>query len=286
MNKITSLHAIKDPNLKQNFELLEAKNLSAHRQDEIQEVIVYFSPSWFRPFNYFKRIWAYFIGLKHIGDFDLVHLNVTYPAGIMALYLKWFKNKRYVITENWTGFRPTSFDKEPFLKRFIIKTILKNASKFLPVSNDLQKQLLRIAPDIKSEIIPNVVNTDIFIAKNNQKQVSKRKQFIHISNLKEEHKNVTGMLNVALRLVKEGYDFEFHIGGNGDWQRIQAFIDKYNVGDRIYTFGRLTYAEVAEKMQQGDCFVLFSNYENQPCVQVEAFASGIGVIATKVGGIA
>ena len=39
-------------------------------------------------------------------------------------------------------------------------------------------------------------------------------------------------------------------------------------------------------MNQMHCFVLFSHYENQPCVQIEAFASGIPVIAKNVGGIA
>ncbi|HQN55821.1 MAG TPA: glycosyltransferase, partial [Saprospiraceae bacterium] len=33
------------------------------------------------------------------------------------------------------------------------------------------------------------------------------------------------------------------------------------------------------------CFLLFSNYENQPCVQGDAFACGLPFIGTDVGGI-
>jgi len=37
-------------------------------------------------------------------------------------------------------------------------------------------------------------------------------------------------------------------------------------------------------VQNSDVFLLFSNYENLPCVILEAFACGTKVIATDVGG--
>ena len=43
---------------------------------------------------------------------------------------------------------------------------------------------------------------------------------------------------------------------------------------------------MAEAYQQAYFFVLFSNFENLPCVIVEAFASGVPVLSTAVGGIA
>jgi len=49
--------------------------------------------------------------------------------------------------------------------------------------------------------------------------------------------------------------------------------------------GWLGYTEVAAIMKKGNAFVLFSRYENQPCVIIEALCSGLPVISTEVGGI-
>lgn len=55
--------------------------------------------------------------------------------------------------------------------------------------------------------------------------------------------------------------------------------------DTIRFRGEVTYEQVAKEMQQAQCFVLFSNIENSPCVIGEALCCGLPVIATNVGGI-
>ena len=62
-------------------------------------------------------------------------------------------------------------------------------------------------------------------------------------------------------------------------------IAEHNAEEYIKTFGMISSQEVSEKMKVASCFVLFSDYENQPCVIVESFATGLPVIAPKVGGI-
>jgi glycosyltransferase involved in cell wall biosynthesis len=54
----------------------------------------------------------------------------------------------------------------------------------------------------------------------------------------------------------------------------------------IYFVGRKEEEELAELLQSSDAFVLFSNYETQAIVLLEAICCGTPVIATKTGGVA
>ena len=55
--------------------------------------------------------------------------------------------------------------------------------------------------------------------------------------------------------------------------------------DKLIRFtGEIPYREVARQMQQASAFVLFSRYENFPCVVVEALCCGLPVIAADTGG--
>jgi glycosyltransferase involved in cell wall biosynthesis len=62
-------------------------------------------------------------------------------------------------------------------------------------------------------------------------------------------------------------------------------VNDYQINDRIIIKGEKTHQEIAKEMQMANAFVLFSNIENLPLVLIEAMATGIPIIATKVGGI-
>ena len=73
-------------------------------------------------------------------------------------------------------------------------------------------------------VIPNVVDTDIF--KYSDKGVNTKKEVLHISNLKDEHKNITGILNVFKQLGETRSDVRLTIAGNGDTNKfIKISID-------------------------------------------------------------
>jgi glycosyltransferase involved in cell wall biosynthesis len=74
--------------------------------------------------------------------------------------------------------------------------------------------------------------------------------------------------------------------GDGDTESYRKKADEMGIPSKIIEFGGpLSTEEVAVRMHEADCFVLFSNYENLPCVMIEAMATGLPVIATDVGGV-
>lgn len=235
-----------------------------------------------------KMLRMYQYGLKYIKQRffkpDLIHLHVAYPLGQVALLWKKLFGYKYVLTEHWTIYQPQN--KEVLvgkLKRKIVK-IANNAELIMPVSLDLQRCMEGHGIHNRFKVIYNLVNTDIF--KLGAPHTSGKKQILHISTLRDEAKNFSGILRVIERLRQQRDDFELHVIHDYDAPEFKTFVKEHHLEDCVIFHGKKTSAEVAEAYQNADFFVLFSNFENLPCVIVEAFASGVPVLSTSVGGIA
>ncbi len=251
-------------------------------------VQIYIRPPKINAIRKLKMLRMYQYGLKYIKKHffnpDLIHLHVTYPLGQVALLWKKLFGYKYVLTEHWTIYQPQNKDVlVGKLKRKIVK-IANNAELIMPVSLDLQRCMEGHGIHNRFKVIYNLVNTDIF--KLGAPHTSGKKQILHISTLRDEAKNFSGILRVIERLRQQRDDFELHVIHDYDAPEFKAFVKEHHLEDCVIFHGKKTSAEVAEAYQQADFFVLFSNFENLPCVIVEAFASGVPVLSTSVGGIA
>ena len=235
------------------------------------------------PIEKLVRFWnAYKKVFGKIGSFDVVHLNKLYPFGLFALHLKKCKHIPYIISEHWTGY--LTYKKKSFLwlERFLSKKISKNASFVCPVSGDLKNAMLRHGLKGTYEIIPNVVDTNLF-----KPRLKKSDQFTitHVSSLLDAHKNISGMLRVAKKLEKIIDFFRWNFIG-GTEAPFKNLIDELDFKRHsIHFVNHLDHQKIPEYLNRSDIFVLFSNYENLPCVILEAFSCGVPVISTNVGGI-
>lgn len=283
-NQVTVLFFIGDKSLQKNkFEIEESE------EKNVKIIRVYFHNKWSKLplISHFQKIKTYFkafqLGLEKVKKIDLVHGNVLFPVGIFALYLKIIKNIPFVFTEHWTGYHPPLNQNIPFLEKKITQLISKKCSFILPVTQHLANSMQNFGLKGNYKIVPNVVDCDLFhpIEKNNFIF-----QIIHISYLKDEHKNVSGILRAIKKLTEMKLNFHFTIVGDGDLKPHLKYAKKLEIPEKNLSFhGEKTPAEIAKLIQLSDLFVLFSNYENLPCVILEAMACGIPTISTDVGGI-
>lgn len=269
-------------NMTQSFEVKEIPG--AHHT----HVQIYIRPPKVNAIRKLKMLRMYQYGLnyikKHFFEPDLIHLHVTYPLGQVALLWKKLFGYKYVLTEHWTIYQPQNKDVlVGKLKRKIVK-IANNAELIMPVSLDLQRCMEGHGVHNRFQVIYNLVNTNIF--RLGSTLTENKKHILHISTLRDEAKNFSGILRTIERLRKQRDDFELHVIHDYDAPEFKAFVKEHHLEDCVIFHGKKTSAEVAEAYQQADFFVLFSNFENLPCVIVEAFASGIPVLSTSVGGIA
>ncbi|MEZ7977977.1 MAG: glycosyltransferase, partial [Flavobacteriales bacterium] len=107
----------------------------------------------------------------------------------------------------------------------------------------------------------------------------------------ESQKNITGILHTLATLRNSKPEFKFYakfVGGNDSEKlgKLRTYAASLGLTETFLTFsGPLSSEEVAKCMQSSDALVLFSRNENFPCVIAEAWASGVPVISTDVGGI-
>lgn len=220
---------------------------------------------------------------KIVSDFDpdLIHGHVMYPVGKLALRLAQKFNLSMVFTEHWSGFKEINKDQYTQKVADAVKQTAEACSFILPVSEDLGKSISEKGIVTPQRVIYNSVDTSLF---NWDPTLSPEPfTFLHISNFDKRSKNTEGIIEAFAKLDSVA---RLVIAGDGDLDRIRHFAVTIGADmNRIEFLGTLEYSEVAQLMKRSHCHVLFSNFENLPCVIAESLCCGLPNIATAVGGI-
>lgn len=259
-------------------------------QQGLTEHIIYFkkSISFFgrvRAFSKWRRLFkkAVTAYIDKQGHPDLVHVHVPVKAGIIALWVKRNYGIPFIITEHlgiYHDVNELKYSQRSSLFKNYTKKIFAAASRFLTVSKFLGEGVNRLVMKKEFEIVPNVVNSDLFFYGESHHS---RFRFIHVSNM-VTLKNVKGILDAAKRLQRRNKDFELVMVGNRD-NSMQVYAREEGLNDFVVFKGEVSYEQVAAEMQLSDVLILFSEIENSPCVIGETLSCGLPVIATNVGGI-
>jgi len=236
--------------------------------------------------NYFNKNRDFIKQLREKDELpDIVHVQVAMKAGLIALYMKWKYKIPYILTEHWSGYFSNAKDslfKKPFLTRFLTRMILKNATLVLPVSASLGKQISQFWAHVPFKKIPNVVDTRFFYPP--EVKTTHTFRFIHISSLLYP-KNPEGIINAFIHMLYLRFDVELVLVGPLNSSVNKLLTAEVLSTERIRTTGEISYEEVGKEMRNADALIMFSYYENMPCVILEALCTGIPVIASDVGGI-
>ncbi len=235
--------------------------------------------------KYYRSRKAYQLGydevVKHFqSNPEVVHLNVAYPAGLFAMKLKSKFRIRYILTEHSTKYHLNI----KWLESFLTKRICKRAALLCPVSEHLKTVMQKKGFGKKFEVVPNVVNTNLFSIAD--KIPNPKIKIIHISTLLEWQKNTSGILQVIKELSETRNDFEVDIISEKKSPNAMTVAKRFGLLNTvIHFYTDLSIEKVADMLRESDVLLLFSNFENLPCVIIEALASGVPVVSSNVGGI-
>jgi glycosyltransferase involved in cell wall biosynthesis len=207
---------------------------------------------------------------------DLLHAHF-FLAGIPAILAARRRRLPVVVSEHWSVFLPEDPMKlSPVLRQGAAFTF-RNAAAVLPVSDALRRGIEAQGLHARRfEVVRNVVDTELFST-----GTAPRNGRLLAVGLLYEAKGYD-LLFAALAQLDVGLD----IVGDGPLRaELEELARTLGIADRVRFHGMLSKAEVAEKMREGELFVLASRYDNNPCAALEALASGLPVVATAVGGV-
>lgn len=204
---------------------------------------------------------------------DIIHAQVTLPAGYAACILGKMYNIPVVVTEHYSKFETYYTDK--LLKEYS-KFVFDN-STYSTVSHYMKDIVLKYTNDCY--IIPNLVDTELFdndIIERNTETFN----LVSVSSLRIG-KGIDTILK-AINLVRDKINIHLDIIGDGFCENYYKRIcTELNLDDHVNFLGRKTKQEIANILQGENALIIGSELETFAIPGVEAMASGLPVITTN-----
>lgn len=273
--QVTVLFTVADPD---NKEL----EVQVSEKGKLKEIVIYHP----KGSNFFSRRReqdrAFEAGLSLIENVDLIHAHVVLPKGHLFVRAKKKFNCPLVIAEHGSYFRKEKRKNWSLKDKFIVSFTKKHIDKLVAVSDFLKKDMDDYFKGMEIEVIPNPIDTDLFIP--GHVQPDDKIRFLHISTLDPAIKNPKGIIDAMALLIEKGYDnIELVVVSDEPYSELKEYTISKKTDKFVRFFGPCTPEQLPPFYRACNAFILFSVYESFSIVIAEAWACGVPVISTPVG---
>jgi glycosyltransferase involved in cell wall biosynthesis len=252
--------------------------------DALTEIRAYY-PAWLGQTG---RALAVDRALAHLRDFepapDLIHAHILmHCAPELEMVTTRFKVPA-VATEHWSGYLPErGFPWSPAHTQ-LLQEQSQRVQCIMPVTHQLGEAMRMRGVTNPIHVVRNHVDQSFFDAPLALEDGVPH--LVHLSTL-DPNKNPLAILQAGEQLADEGLSFRLTIAGDGPIKPLQRYTQLRGLNPQQFAFLHdLNQEEVVQLMQGKSGMVLFSGYENLPCVIGEAMAAGVPIVSSHVGGIA
>lgn len=276
-NDVSVVYVHADDNINAKFDIEQTS------ENDVNTIRVYYKKPKSKLLSLLRFFKANSLALKHLKNPDIIHVNILTRCGLVAYLQKIFHGTPYIITEHWSRYLPGN-DYSGILRKFLTRLVVRHAQSVTTVTEMLAKAMQN-HKILNSNylVVPNVVDVNRFQPMPHHNEITK---IVHISCFENKSKNITGLIDSLEILEGRNVDFQCVFIGDGvDFQYIREYSKKLKRQNNIRFTGVLEGDELIKELATGDFLVLSSNYETQGVVLLEAFACGLPVVSTNVGGI-
>ena len=204
------------------------------------------------------------------------------PSGAVALVLKAVCGVPYLVSlrgGDVPGFRPYDFGTYHKVIAPLLHVVWKNASAIIANSNGLRDLALKFDSRFEIQVIPNGVELGLYktgIHDNSTPRLFSAGRIVH-------HKG----LDLAMRALSQlkDLDWEWRIAGDGpQLDFLKQLVQELNIADRVQFLGWQSREHLIEQYHWSNLFLFPSRHEGMPNAVLEAMASGLPVIASRIAG--
>ena len=214
---------------------------------------------------------------------DIIHVH-EYDLGPVAIWLGRILRRPVVASEHTTLFQE---GKLPELDARRASFTFRNAKVVMPDARSLTRSIEKCNWGGRYRFIPNAVDTSVFFPPATQRRNGGPKRLLFAGILKPNHvKGLPYLLDALRQISASRTDWHLDIYGDGPARgEYEVKAKALGIRDRLTFHGFQPKEKLAVAMREADVFVLPSLWENEPCVILEALASGLPIVASTVGDV-
>ena len=258
--------------IREGFEIVRvhSKRERADRTNPNEQISFILSSTWYCLNNFAKWkpdvIWAFF----------------GFPSGFTALTMKVIFKIPFVVSlrgGDVPGFRPYDFKKFHRLGAPFIRLVWNQAAAVVANSEGLKKLALKFYDRVPIQVIPNGIDLEYFKP--------------NVRNGKIPQVLFTGRvvyqkgLDLLIQALSEimSIEWELSIIGDGSFKnQLHQLVELHGMVSRVRFHGWCKQEELLPILARAHIFVNPSRHEGMPNAVLEAMASGLPIIATKIAG--
>ncbi len=233
---------------------------------------------------------AFFIFLCKLAtlNFVLVHIHMSQKGSFYRklIFILLAKAGRKKVLLHCHGSRFDQFyQKGPPWQKALIRWGLSLCNMVVTLSPQWMEFYSQMVEPAKLRVLENAIPLQNYQRPPGYEKRLSKELIVLFAGEVGERKGAYDLLSIVPDLIRRVPQARVLLVGNGDPVRIGAAIHSIQLEDRLQWLGWVSPKEMIGIYHQADLFVLPSYHEGLPMAILEAMASGLPVVSTRVGGI-
>jgi glycosyltransferase involved in cell wall biosynthesis len=204
------------------------------------------------------------------------------PSGPIAWLLRKRHGLPYLVSMRGgdvPGFRPYDFGTYHRLMAPFLRSIWREAGCLVANSNGLRDLALKFEPSACIELVPNGVDLQAFKP---DVRAWSPPRLLSVGRL--VYQKGFDLAVRALAGIQE-LDWQWYIAGDGSFRpEFESLCRELGISERVHLPGWQSKEQLTQQYQQANLFIFPSRHEGMPNAVLEAMASGLPVVASRIAG--